>query len=242
MNYLAYVFILFMIYSIIGYICEMTYAAFKNQKIVNRGFLCGPYLPIFGLGSIFILYALTRYENDPIVVFVFGMIICSALEYFTSFLLEKIFHNMWWDYYEFKYNLNGRICLFASILFGVGGLLIIYVVQPLVERFLDLFTARTLNISALVLLIIFIIDVIYSIVIAYNLRNRLILAEQLKKEKITKISKMLEEAVKEKIGKLILYPKRLLKAFPKLKMDNLAEFDFMKKYRRDKKKTKKSKK
>ena len=70
----------------------------------------------------------------------------------------------------------------------------------------------------------------------------MILAEQLKKEKLTKISKMLEEAVKEKVGKLILYPKRLLKAFPKLKMDNLDEFDFMKKYRRVKKKTKKSKK
>ena len=234
MNYLSYVFILFMIYSIIGYICEMTYAAFKNQKVVNRGFFCGPYLPIFGLGSIFILYALTRYESDPIVVFVFGMIICSALEYFTSFLLEKIFHNMWWDYYDYKYNLNGRICLFNSLLFGIASLVVIYLAQPLIDELLSMLSVKFLNILAIIIFIIFIIDVVYSIIVAFNLRNRLIIVEELKREKLAKIPRMFEKILKQRVAKFRIYPTRLLKAFPKLFKDNIKEFTLMKKFKNNK--------
>lgn len=216
----------------------MIYVACLNRKIINRGFLCGPYLPIYGLGAIFVLYALLRYESDPIVVFVFGVIICSALEYFTSFLLEKIFHNMWWDYYERKYNLNGRICLFNSVLFGLGALLVIYVAQPIIDKLLSQLSPTFLNIFALVCLIIFVIDIIYSVIVAYNLRNRLIIVEELKNEKLSKIPQMFEKLLKERVAKFKIYPTRLLKAFPKLIKDNLNEFTLMKTL----KNTKKSKK
>ena len=119
MNILYYAFVVFVIYSILGYVCEMIFCAIVDKKVVNRGFLCGPILPIYGVGAVFMLLALSRYKSDPLVVFVFGAIICSALEYFTSFVLEKIFHNMWWDYYDYKFNINGRICLLNSILFGM---------------------------------------------------------------------------------------------------------------------------
>lgn len=234
MNYLAYVFILFIIYSIIGYICEMTYAAFKNQKIVNRGFLCGPYLPIYGLGAVFVLYLLLRYESDPIVVFVFAIIICSSLEYFTSFLLEKIFHNMWWDYYDYKYNLNGRICLFNSLLFGIASLVVIYLAQPLIDGLLGMLSVKFLNILAIIIFIIFIIDVVYSIIVAFNLRNRLIIVEELKREKLSKIPRMFEKILKQRVAKFRIYPTRLLKAFPRLFKDNIKEFTLMKKFKNNK--------
>lgn len=209
----------------------MLFVAYKNKKITNRGFLCGPILPIYGLGAIFILYTMLKYKSDPIVVFVFGIIICSALEYFTSFILEKIFHNMWWDYYDEKYNLNGRICLFNSLLFGLGSIIIIYFIQPLIDNFLNLFSPFTLNICAIIFAILFIIDVIYSIVVAFNLRNRIIIVEELKKEKLSKIPLIFEKNLKQRVAKFKLYPNRLLKAFPKLKKDNIKEFTLMKKYK-----------
>lgn len=231
MKYITYLFLLFILYSFIGYICEMINVAYKNKKIVNRGFLCGPILPIYGLGSIFILFALLRYKEDPIVVFVFGMIICSALEYFTSFILEKIFHNMWWDYFDFKYNLNGRICLFNSFLFGIGAILIIYFVQPILDLFLQLFSRTFLNIIALVFAILFLLDVIYSFVVAFNLRNRLIIVEELKNQKLSKIPQFFERALKDRVKKFKIYPNRLLNAFPKIKIENKKEFNLMKKFK-----------
>jgi uncharacterized membrane protein len=205
----------------------MLFVAYENKKVVNRGFLCGPILPIYGLGSLFILLALLRYKSDPIVVFVFGVIICSALEYFTSFLLEKIFHNMWWDYYDYKYNLNGRICLSNSILFGLGALIVIYIAQPTIDVVLKYFSSKMLNIFAAVVLIIFVIDVIYSVIVAFNLRNRLIIVEELKNEKISKLPMYFEKVLKERVSKFKIYPNRLLKAFPKLKKDYVNEFTLM---------------
>ena len=210
----------------------MIYVAYKNKKIINRGFLCGPILPIYGLGAIFVLYTMLRYKSDPVVVFVFGVIICSALEYFTSFILEKIFHNMWWDYYDHKYNLNGRICLVNSLLFGFGSLAIIYLFQPCIDKILVIISSKILNIFALVCLIMFALDIIYSFVVAYNLRNRIIIVEELKSEKLSKIPLMFEKALKERVAKFKLYPSRLLKAFPKLNKNNSEEFKLMKKFKK----------
>ncbi len=235
MSYITYLFILFILYSFIGYICEMTFVAILNKKIINRGFLCGPLLPIYGLGAIVILYCLLRYKSDPIVVFVFGMIICSSLEYFTSFLLEKLFHNMWWDYYDYKYNLNGRICLLNSLLFGVGSIAIIYFAQPIIDNFLLLFSSSFLNISAIIILILFVCDVVYSVIVAFNLRNRLIIVEELKNEKLNKIPMIFETKLKERVADFKIFPNRLLKAFPKINMDNNPEFSLMKNAKNKKK-------
>ena len=238
MTYGAYLFLLFILYSFLGYIVEMIFVAIQNKKIVNRGFLCGPILPIYGLGAIFILSALLRYKSDPIVVFVFGMIICSALEYFTSFMLEKMFHNMWWDYYDFKYNINGRICLMSAVSFGIASLVVLYVSQPLIDSFLTLFSPFILNIFVIITAILYVLDTIYSSIVAFNLRNRLIIVEELKQEKLAKIPKMFEMTLKQRVSKFKIYPNRLLKAFPKIKSDNLKAFTLMKKFKNDKKKKK----
>lgn len=238
MKFLIYLYTLFIIYSFLGYICEMLFVAILDKEFKPRGFLCGPLLPIYGLGSIFILCMLLRYKSDPIVVFVFGMIICSALEYFTSFLLEKIFHNMWWDYYDYKYNLNGRICLLNSFMFGVGAIVIIYIAQPIVEKFLKIIPSLTLNILLVIITIILLADIVYSCIVAFNLRNRLIIVEELKKEKLSKIPLMFEKTLKERVAKFKIFPGRLLKAFPKLNKDNQKEFILMKNTKKNQKNTK----
>lgn len=231
-----FLFLLFLIYSFIGYICEMITIAIKNKRIVNRGFLCGPVLPVYGLGSIFIIYCLLRYKTDPIVVFVFGVIICSALEYFTSFLLEKIFNNMWWDYFDYRYNLNGRICLFNSILFGLGSLVIIYIGHPIIMFILALINIEILKIISIILTLLFICDVVYSVIVAFNLRNRLIIVEELKNEKLAKIPLMFEKSLKERVAKFKLYPSRLLKAFPTINIKYKNDFNIMKKVKKKNKK------
>ena len=122
--------LLFFTYAIIGWVMEVTVKYIQYKRFINRGFLIGPYLPIYGAGGILITLFLKRYLNDPIALFVFGMIICTILEYITSFVMEKLFHARWWDYSNKKFNINGRVCLGTMIPFGLLGLLIMYVLNP----------------------------------------------------------------------------------------------------------------
>ncbi len=232
----AYLFLIFMFYSFLGYLCEIVCSSIKQKKLVNRGFLCGPYCPIYGVGALFILFFLLRFKKDPILVYVLGAILTSALEYITSFLLEKIFHNKWWDYSNEKFNLNGRVYLFNSLLFGFGSLVIIYAGNDFINTLLNMLSFTTMNILAYGLLVLFSIDVIYSCIVAYNLRNRLIICEKLKNEKLSKIPGMIDKEIRKRIEKFKTYPKRLLEAFPNLQLKNAKELDLMKKIRDKKKK------
>ena len=134
---LAFVFTQFIIYSFLGYVCEVIYCSLIQRKIVNRGFLFGPLCPIYGFGAVLTIYSLSKYISDPIVVFILGMLITSALEYFTSYVFEKIFNNKWWDYSNRVDSINGRVCLGNSILFGIGILVVLYIVNPRVDVFID---------------------------------------------------------------------------------------------------------
>lgn len=241
MNF-PYLFLVFMLYSFAGYLCEIVCSSIKQKKLVNRGFLCGPYCPIYGVGSLFILFLLLRFKEDPVVVFILGAIITSALEYVTSFILEKIFHNKWWDYSDEKFNIHGRIFLFNTLLFGFGSLVIIYTGNNVITEILSWFSPLAMKIVAYSLFVIFILDVIYSCMIAYNLRNRIIICEELKSEKLAKLPGMLEKIIRERVEKFKAYPKRLLEAFPNLKNANQKEFDIMKMIRDKKKLGKKKKK
>lgn len=241
MQEVALLFLKFLLFSLFGYIAEMTMCFVMNHKITNRGFLCGPIIPIYGVGSLFLVLFLNQFKDNPCLVFLFGIVITTALEYVTSYLLEKIFHNRWWDYSENKYNINGRICLLNSFLFGLGSLAIIYLANPLFDAFLNQINRVTIYTSAILLSIIFFFDVIYSCVVAYNLRHQIIIFSELKNEKIAKIPGMLEQLLKKRIKKIRRYPKRLLKAFPYLKKSNEKEFEIMKKLGTKKKKKSKKK-
>lgn len=232
----------FILFSLFGYIAEMLMCIIVDRKITNRGFLCGPIIPIYGVGSVFLILFLNQYRDDPLVVFVFGIIITTVIEYVTSYLLEKIFHNRWWDYSQNRFNVNGRICLLNSSLFGIGSLAIIYLANPIFDDFLNQMNPTAMVISSIIIFFILILDIIYSGVVAYNLRNQIIMFSELKNEKLARIPGMLEQLLKRRINGFKKYPSRLLKAFPYLKKTNEKEFEIIKKLQDNGKKKRKAKK
>ena len=101
---------------------------------MNRGFFYGPYIPIYGFGSLIALYPLLPFQNNPLIIFFLGSFLCSVMEYITSWVMEKLFHMRWWDYSYRKYNINGRVCLLNSTLFGLMLLALVYVVHPFAKH------------------------------------------------------------------------------------------------------------
>lgn len=234
-------FLTFIIISFLGYLLEVIVCSYGYKKLVNRGFFFGPYCPIYGLGGVLIIWCLNRYYEDPIIVFIVGMFLTSLIEYYTSYLLEKIFHNRWWDYSGRKDSINGRICVGNSVFFGVGSCLIIYLIYPAILAFYNTVNINWLLIVGSIILVIFIIDVIASFVIAYNLRHRIIIAEELKEEKLKMIPIVISKKYKEEIKKLKIVSNRLIKAFPNISKDNKEELDIIFKIRKKIKEQKKKK-
>lgn len=207
MNEIYYYILLFFIYSFIGWLIEVIGKLIEKHKFINRGFLIGPICPIYGHGCILMILTLSRYKDNPLTLFVNAIFICSLLEYFTSYFMEKIFKARWWDYSTRKFNLNGRICAETMIPFGILGTLVICVINPIFEYLLNLFNFETIKITAIVLFIIYIIDYTISLIIMFGFKGTLKTVEKDGTEEITKkVKKIL-------INKNVLY-KRLVEAFP----------------------------
>lgn len=166
-------FLQFFYYSFLGYIVETTHVSVNEHKLnLNRGFCVGPYIPIYGVGSLLILYFISPYVDNPFLVWVLSVIVCSLVEYIVSYLAELLLKARLWNYKDHKYNINGRICLENSIYFGVGGLFVVYVLNPIINRILDLYSEKGLIICAIIWLIVFIIDFCLSIYVAIKFRNK----------------------------------------------------------------------
>lgn len=207
MNEIYYYFLLFLIYSFIGWLIEVIGKLIEKHKFINRGFLVGPICPIYGHGCILMILTLSRYKDNPLTLFIYAIFICSLLEYFTSYFMEKIFKARWWDYSTKRFNLNGRICAETMIPFGILGTLVICVINPIFEYLLNLFNFETIKITAVVLFIIYIIDYTISLIIMFGFKGTLKTVEKDGTEEITKkVKKIL-------INKNVLY-KRLVEAFP----------------------------
>lgn len=155
-------FLLFMIYACLGWIIEVICKLIGEKHFINRGFLIGPYLPIYGWGALSITIMLTKYEDDFFTLFVMAVFWCSVLEYITSYLMEKLFKARWWDYSTYPFNVNGRICLTNALLFGAGGFIIIECVNPVLLPFLYGFSPFLLHFLSIFLFIILLIDTIVS--------------------------------------------------------------------------------
>ena len=125
---------IFLIYSFIGWIVEVSAFLIQDHKFVNRGFFIGPVVPIYGTGGILITLLLTKYQSDPVTLFCMAVVVCSILEYFTSYVMEKLFHARWWDYSNKPLNFHGYICLEFSLIWGVAILLVVKVFQSFVEH------------------------------------------------------------------------------------------------------------
>lgn len=154
-------YLLFWIFAISGWIIEMIYCAIIDKQIVNRGFFIGPYCPIYGFGGISMLLFLP-YKDHPIVCFILSLVVCSVIEYLTSYILEKIFKVRWWDYSNDSFNINGRVCLRNALAFGALGIIVTRYAYPIFMGFLNELNENTLKIIAMIVLFITLIDIIVS--------------------------------------------------------------------------------
>ncbi|MCM1370319.1 MAG: putative ABC transporter permease [Clostridium sp.] len=211
LKFILLYFSLFITYSFIGWIIEMiTENIFMGHKFANRGFLIGPYCPIYGFASIIMIILLSRYSGDILVLFFMSLSICTIVEYFTSFLLEKIFKARWWDYTDRAFNINGRVCLINTIGFGLLGILLIEFMNPFI---LGLFNGINQVVFYIVVSIIFILfcsDVIISFNIIKNVK---VSVANLKKDYTNEFY----NSVRAELTNKKFFTKRIFKAFPNLK-------------------------
>lgn len=201
-------FIQFIIYSFIGWVIEVL-ATSKNKGFVNRGFLIGPYCPIYGTCALLMILILSSFENI-FLLFLASILICSIAEYLTSFVMEKLFKARWWDYSSRKYNLNGRICLKMSLGFGLLGVILIRYINPFITYYLTKIPNNIINIIFYILIIIFAIDNIISFKVVFKIKETTKFIKMDNTKEIT-------EKVKAILGNSFLV-KRLLRAFPNFKI------------------------
>lgn len=165
--------LLFAVYSLLGWICESTCCSIQAKKFINRGFLNGPFCPIYGVGALLIIKLLAPFSANIIVLYLASLFLTSILEYFTGFAMEKLFHAKWWDYSNRKFNINGRVCLRNSLLFGVMALALMYLVHPFVERIISRFSPFWLEVVATSLAVLMIADLVSSTLETLNFKNKL---------------------------------------------------------------------
>lgn len=208
----CYYFILFMIYSIFGWLIEVVNVLIHDKKFVNRGFLVGPYCPIYGTGAILVIILLNRYMEMPFVLFVMSILICSIIEYSGSYLMEKLFNTRWWDYSHQKFNINGRICLETLVPFGLGCLLVMYLINPFISKYIFMIPSNIALIIAIVLGIIFLTDFVISFKIIFKFKTT---QKNVRKDNTEKITKYVKKQILKKNKALYT---RLVNAFPQLKI------------------------
>ena len=202
-------FLLFMTYSFIGWIIEIIDRFKVNKKIVNRGFLIGPYIPIYGSCAIVMLLLLHSVKS-PTILFLSCILIASIGEYLTSYVMEKVFHARWWDYSDYKFNLNGRICLINCLGFGVLGFILIKYLNNFLYNIYSNFNIITINILFYTLITIFIIDLIVSFNVIFKIKNMSL--KFVNPDNTNEITKKVRELIKNN-----WLVKRLFMAFPNVK-------------------------
>ena len=162
---------IFFIYSIGGWIMESIRCWIRSGKFVNRGFLIGPYLPIYGVGLVLITLCLEKYVNDILILFCMSIVVCGLLEYFTSWIMEKVFRARWWDYHDRKFNINGRVCLENLIPFGVAGTILLKWANPFLLELIYKMQPNTSFKILVILSIIISVDALISFTVIGNLKK-----------------------------------------------------------------------
>lgn len=228
-------FLYFFIYAIIGYICEVMYCAILSGHLANRGFLHGPYLPIYGFGALLVVIPLMYFTTHPILVFFIAMVLTSTLEYLTSFLLEKIFKTKLWDYSKNFANIHGRVCLLNSTLFGIMGLAASYWLHPALVRGVSHIPDSVLHPLGSMLLFVIAIDATSSIFRMASFQKQLaefrarvkeletrmeIITKQRTTPSLISLKGRLENELEELKVKLNKRSRWLLDAFPSITANN----------------------
>lgn len=232
----------FFLYSLLGWAMESIYISFGQRKLINTGFLYGPFCPIYGFGAVVLNVLLIHLQGKPLLIFTVGFIVLSVWEYFVGFLLEKIFKTKYWDYSNNKFNINGRVCLLNSIYWGFLSVFFIEIWNPLVEGQLSKIPEDIILYIDIILTAYILIDMILSSIKASNLAKRIKklvqLGETLKEkleemkrtssekqkvalQKIIDDLKLRQKAMRLKVDKQVT---NLKKAFPSVQSEHIKEY------------------
>lgn len=184
----------FIIYSFLGWVMESIVRSICERKLINTGFLRGPFCPIYGIGCAIMIVSLKGFENKPILLFFIALSVLTIWEYLVGVLLETMFHTKYWDYSNHKFNFQGRICLTNSIYWGILGVLFVKYIHPFIQEIVEKIDTNLLNYIMAILFMVFVVDTISSIIRVKNIKTTL--------EKIEKINKEIKEKLKQKQEKI----------------------------------------
>lgn len=216
----------FFVYCFIGWVWESSYESILNKKLLNRGFFNGPYIPLYGFGGLFILLVCQRFQAplfsiDTIIIYFVGSIGATILEYITSLALEKILKARWWDYSNYPLNINGRICLIASLFWGVVAVAAIDLLNPWLIGLYEKVPHDARLVFASVMSTLFVMDMIVTVNSILDLYNRMSLFVALEKEKLLETLLDKKEDLAMYRGKLASignpFTKRIIESFPNLR-------------------------
>lgn len=173
-NFYEFVWI-FIIYAFVGWCVEVAYAALDTGKFVNRGFLNGPYCPIYGFGVVIVVGLLTPLKDNRLILFAGSFVLTTVLEFITGYILEKVFHNKWWDYSDMPFNIKGYICLKFSILWGLGCTFIMDAFHPMIYRIITWIPFIPGVIILCIIASVFVVDccITVSTILKFNKRLKL---------------------------------------------------------------------
>lgn len=240
----VYIIDFFLIYSFIGWVLESIYKTILAKKLINSGFLYGPFCPIYGIGAL-IMYLFLSLCDNIITVFLSGFVVLSVWEYLVAWALEKLFHEKYWDYSNNKFNINGRVCLLNSIFWGVLGVIFTYIVHPFIE-------AQIININNIILIILtvvisiaMLVDCIISVIKLSSVSKKLQAIKEIRNEIKVKLQELkatqnAKESIQLMINdlkeqelrlkeKLVKQTERIRQAFPTMKSEAYKQIA---KYRR----------
>lgn len=205
-------FLVFLVYSFVGWLMEVAISIFisKNRKPSNRGFLIGPLCPIYGVGALIMTFLL-RDTHNIVEVFVVAAVSSAILEYCTSFVMERLFRVRWWDYHHERFNLNGRVCLKMILVFGLMGVIVTQVTNPVLLEFINNINETVRVIIAAVLLVILLTDLAVTLWLIVGCR---VTAGVLQTDATSEISANIRDILMGQ-GKL---RRRLAKAFPSMEV------------------------
>lgn len=216
--------LLFFAMAMLGWLMEVVCKLIQFHRFINRGFLIGPYCPIYGFGSVLIVLLLERYAEHPAVVFFMGMLVCGVLEYVTSYGMEKLFHARWWDYSGRRFNLDGRVCAGTLIPFGLLGLLLVYVLKPGLFSLLERLPRGWLDGLSIGLTLMILADTVVSSTVLSRIRKSAELSGADDTETIT-------HEVRDALSRQGALLRRALRAFPDARIYNKRLLEQLKRRR-----------
>lgn len=153
---------MFILFCNIGWLQESAIESFYHRRLINRGFLKGPYIPIYGFGGTFLLFCCTPFSDNGFFVYVVALLGCTVLEYFVGWFMETVFHKQFWDYSMMNFTYKNRISLISSMFWGIMGLFMVYILRDAVNWVIGILPPMVMILYTTVMIIAMIVDFIVT--------------------------------------------------------------------------------